>query len=132
MADVSELPDLLRGNDRAVLSDKGYVKKSSGAVSRLRATGPTVSLGSSRKGSATGGQRYRGIPKNAAQIFTLIGLTNLYLANRQLMLDAAIPPAELENALSGAKTLLNQAFRGRPCSFFILPRRDICIPTESG
>jgi IS5 family transposase len=26
--------------------------------------------------------RYRGLVKNAAQVFTLIGLTNLYLARR--------------------------------------------------
>jgi len=29
--------------------------------------------------------RYRGLVKNAAQVFTLIGLTNLYLARRALM-----------------------------------------------
>ena len=29
--------------------------------------------------------RYRGLAKNAAQVFTLIGLTNLYLKRRQLM-----------------------------------------------
>ena len=29
--------------------------------------------------------RYKGIEKNAAQVFSLIGLTNLYLARRALM-----------------------------------------------
>jgi len=29
--------------------------------------------------------RYKGITKNAAQVFALIGLTNLYLARRNLM-----------------------------------------------
>ncbi len=29
--------------------------------------------------------RYRGLKKNAAQVFTLIGLTNLYLARKRLM-----------------------------------------------
>jgi len=29
--------------------------------------------------------RYRGLAKNAAQVFTLIALTNLYLKRRQLM-----------------------------------------------
>ena len=29
--------------------------------------------------------RYRGLAKNAARVFTLIGLTNLYLTRRQLM-----------------------------------------------
>ena len=29
--------------------------------------------------------RYRGLEKNAAQVFTLIGLTNLYLKRRQLL-----------------------------------------------
>jgi IS5 family transposase len=29
--------------------------------------------------------RYRGLMKNAAQVFTLIGLTNLYLARRRMM-----------------------------------------------
>ena len=29
--------------------------------------------------------RYKGIRKNAAQVFSLIGLTNLYLARRALM-----------------------------------------------
>jgi IS5 family transposase len=29
--------------------------------------------------------RYKGLEKNAAQVFALIGLTNLYLARRKLM-----------------------------------------------
>ena len=29
--------------------------------------------------------RYKGIAKNAAQVFSLIGLTNLFLARRALM-----------------------------------------------
>jgi IS5 family transposase len=29
--------------------------------------------------------RYRGLAKNAAQVFTLIGLTNLYLARRRMV-----------------------------------------------
>jgi len=95
-------------------------------------TRSTISLiRSSRKSSATEAQLYRGIPKTAAQIFTLIDLSNLYLEKRLLMLDAAIKPAELENELSGAKTLLNKAFRGKTCSSSPLPRRYIRIRTES-
>jgi hypothetical protein len=29
--------------------------------------------------------RYKGIAKNAAQVFSLVGLTNLYLVRRALM-----------------------------------------------
>ena len=31
--------------------------------------------------------RYKGLAKNAAQVFSLVGLTNLYLARRQLMMS---------------------------------------------
>jgi IS5 family transposase len=29
--------------------------------------------------------RYKGLAKNAAQVFTLVGLTNLYLARRAML-----------------------------------------------
>jgi hypothetical protein len=31
--------------------------------------------------------RYKGVVKNAAQVFSLIGLTNLYLARRAMMVS---------------------------------------------
>jgi transposase, IS5 family len=114
-ADISELPNLLREDDRAVFGDAGYVNKGIKRAARkagvywgvaLKAQ-PERRLGRgqkrrNRKMSSVRSRvehvfrvmkrqfgytkvRYRGLAKNAAQVFTLIGLTNLYMKRRQLM-----------------------------------------------
>ena len=115
VADVTELPNLLREDDRAVFGDAGYVNDHYKRAARqagvywgvaLKARSKSR-LGSSqkqrnRKHSAIRSRvehmfrvikcqfgytkvRYKGLAKNAAQVFTLIGLTNLYLRRRALM-----------------------------------------------
>lgn len=115
VADITELPDLLREDDRAVFGDKGYVNKGLKRAARKAGVYWGVALKASSKHKLTAANkrtnrawssvrsrvehifrvikrqfgyvkvRYRGIAKNAAQVFSLIGLTNLYLARRQLM-----------------------------------------------
>jgi len=115
VADITELPDLLREDDRAVFADKGYVNKGLKRAARKAGVYWGVALKASSQHKLTGANkrtnrawssvrsrvehifrvikcqfgyrkvRYRGIAKNAAQVFSLIGLTNLYLARRQLM-----------------------------------------------
>lgn len=114
-SDISELPRLLREHDRAVFADKGYVNNAIKRAARRAGVYWGVALKASaqhkltaanrrtnRKRSAIRARvehifrvikrqfgytkvRYRGLEKNAAQVFTLIGLTNLYLARRRLM-----------------------------------------------
>ena len=115
VADVTELPNLLREDDRAVFGDAGYVNDHYKRAARqagvywgvaLKAR-PKSRLGSNqkqrnRKHSAIRSRvehlfrvikcqfgytkvRYKGLAKNAAQVFTLIGLTNLYLRRHALM-----------------------------------------------
>lgn len=115
VADVTELPNLLREDDQAVFGDAGYVNDHYKRAARqagvywgvaLKAR-PKSRLGSSqkqrnRKHSAIRSRvehlfrvikcqfgytkvRYKGLAKNAAQVFTLIGLTNLYLRRHALM-----------------------------------------------
>ena len=114
-SDISQLPNLLREDDRAVFGDAGYVHNGLKRAAReadvlwgvaLKAK-PKHRLGSgqkqrNRKMSSIRSRvehvfrvmkcqfgyrrtRYRGLAKNAAQVFTLIGLTNLYMKRRQLM-----------------------------------------------
>jgi IS5 family transposase len=114
-SDISQLPDLLREDDRLVVGDAGYVNNAFKRAARkagvvwgvaLKAR-PKRRLGASqkrrnRKMSSIRSRvehifrvmkrqfgytktRYRGIAKNAAQVFTLIGLTNLYLQRYALM-----------------------------------------------
>ncbi len=114
-SDISQLPHLLREDDRAVFGDKGYVNNDL----KCHARKAGVFWGISLKGSKTRPLceankrfnckmssirarvehlfrvikrqfgyikvRYKGIAKNATQVFSLIGLTNLYLARRALM-----------------------------------------------
>jgi IS5 family transposase len=114
-SDISQLPHLLREDDRAVFGDKGYVNNDL----KRHARKAGVFWGVSLKGSKTRplGEankrfnhkmssirawvehlfrvikrqfgytkvRYKGIAKNAAQVFSLVGLTNLYLVRRALM-----------------------------------------------
>jgi len=114
-SDVGQLPHLLREDDRAVFGDKGYVNNSLKRAARKAGVFWGVSLKASRQHPLTDSNkhfnhrmssirarvehifrvikrqfgytkvRYKGIAKNAAQVFSLIGLTNLYLARRALM-----------------------------------------------
>ena len=114
VSDVSQLPSLLREDDRAVFGDKGYVNNDLKRAARKAGVFWGVSLKSSSKHKLTTANkrhnhkmssvrarvehlfrvikrqfgyttvRYKGLVKNAAQVFTLIGLTNLYLARRKL------------------------------------------------
>lgn len=119
VADVSELPRLLREEDRAVFGDAGYVNNRLKQAARaagvfwgvaLKAK-PRRKLGAAqkrrnRKMSSIRSRvehvfrvmkcqfgyrrvRYRGLNKNAAQVFTLIGLTNLYMNRKALAALAA-------------------------------------------
>ena len=114
-SDIGQLPNLLREDDRLVIGDAGYVNDTYKRAAReagvvwgvaLKAR-PKRRLGSSqkrrnRKMSSLRSRvehlfrvikrqfgyhktRYRGLAKNAAQVFTLIGLTNLYLKRHALM-----------------------------------------------
>jgi IS5 family transposase len=114
-SDISQLPNLLREDDRLILGDAGYVNDTYKRAARqagvvwgvaLKAR-PKRRLGSAqkrrnRKMSSLRSRvehlfrvmkrqfgytktRYRGLAKNAAQVFTLIGLTNLYLKRYALM-----------------------------------------------
>ena len=114
-ADVSELPVLLREDDRAVFGDKGYVNNAHKRLAREAGVFWGVALKGSKPYPLTGANRrfnhrmssirarvehvfrvikrqfgytkvrYKGLAKNAAQVFSLIGLTNLYLARRKMM-----------------------------------------------
>lgn len=114
-SDISQLPNLLREDDRLILGDAGYVNDTYKRAARqagvvwgvaLKAR-PKRRLGSAqkrrnRKLSSLRSRvehlfrvmkrqfgytktRYRGLAKNAAQVFTLIGLTHLYLKRNALM-----------------------------------------------
>lgn len=113
-SDVSQLPSLLREDDRAVFGDKGYVNNDLKRAARKAGVFWGVALKSSSTYKLTAANkrfnhtmssirarvehlfrvikrqfgytsvRYKGLVKNAAQVFTLIGLTNLYLARRKL------------------------------------------------
>jgi IS5 family transposase len=115
VSDISQLPHLLREDDRAVLGDKGYVNRSLKRCAREAGVFWGVSLKASRAHPLTGANkrfnhrmssirarvehifrvlkrqfgyrkvRYKGIVKNAAQVFSLIGLANLYLVRRKRM-----------------------------------------------
>jgi IS5 family transposase len=114
-SDIGQLPYLLRKDDRAVFGDKGYVNNSLKRAARKAGVFWGVSLKASKQHPLTDANkrfnhrmssvrarvehifrvikrqfgytkvRYKGIAKNAAQVFSLIGLTNLYLARRALM-----------------------------------------------
>lgn len=112
--DVSELPNLLREDDRAVFGDKGDVNDKLKRAGRKAGVHWGVALkGNSHRKLTASNQRtnrqrssirarvehgfrvmkrqfgyervrYRGLQKNAAQVFTLIGLANLYMARGRL------------------------------------------------
>lgn len=113
--DINQLPNLLREDDRAVFGDKGYVDNRFKRAARAAGVFWGVALKARPKRRLSMSQqyrnyrmssirarvehlfrvikrqfgytkvRYRGIAKNAAQVFMLIGLTNLYLARRRLL-----------------------------------------------
>ncbi len=114
-SDISQLPYLLREDDRAVFGDKGYVNNRYKRNARAAGVFWGVSLKASKRYPLTAANkrrnhqlssirarvehvfrvvkrqfgytkvRYKGLAKNAAQVFSLIGLSNLYLARRALM-----------------------------------------------
>lgn len=115
MPDISQSPDLLREGDRAVFGDKGYVSNPIKRAARRAGVYWAVALKANKHHPLTAANRrtnrrwsrtrsrvehifrvlkrqfgytkvrYKGLAKNAAQAFTLIGLTNLYLVRRRLM-----------------------------------------------
>ena len=115
VSDINQLPHLVREDDRAVFGDKGYVNNKLKRVARKAGLFWGVSLKASKQHPLTEANkrfnhkmssirarvehvfrvikrqfgytkvRYKGIAKNAAQVFSLIGLTNLYVARRALM-----------------------------------------------
>lgn len=110
------MPNLLREDDRAVFGDKGYVDNSLKRAAGKAGVFWGVALKSTTKHKLTEANkrfnrkmssvrsrvehvfrvikrqfgytkvRYKGLAKNAAQVFTLIGLTNLYLARRAMLM----------------------------------------------
>ena len=115
VADVSALPQLVREEDQALFGDRGYVNNEMKRHARRAGVFWGVALKAragrklceankrfNRKMSSIRAKvehvfrvmkcqfgyrkvRYKGIAKNAAQVFSLIGLTNLYLVRRQLL-----------------------------------------------
>jgi len=114
VADIDQLPQLLREDGRAVLGDAGYVQNGFKRAARKAGVFWGVALKARPKHKLSAGHkrrnrkmssirsrvehifrvmkcqfgyrkvRYRGLAKNAAQVFTLIGLTNLYLKRHEL------------------------------------------------
>jgi transposase, IS5 family len=114
-SDIGQLPNLLREDDRAIFGDAGYVHNNLKRAARKAGVLWAISLKARAKHRLGGGQkarnrtsssirsrvehvfrvmkrqfgytrvRYRGLEKNAAQVFTLVGLTNLYMKRRHLM-----------------------------------------------
>jgi len=110
---IRQLPNLLREDDRAVFGDKGYVDNTLKRAARKAGAFWGVALKATKQHPLTAANktknrkrasirsrvehlfrvmkrqfgytkvRYKGLAKNAAQVFTLIGLTNLYLARRR-------------------------------------------------
>ncbi|WP_228719894.1 IS5 family transposase [Methylococcus geothermalis] len=114
-ADISQLPNLLREDDRLILGDAGYVNDTYKRAARQAGVVWGVALKARPKRRLGAAQkrrhrrmssirsrvehlfrvmkrqfgytktRYRGLAKNAAQVLTLIGLTHLYLKRYALM-----------------------------------------------
>jgi IS5 family transposase len=115
VADITELPKLLRADDRVIFADAGYTSDDyrRGArhlglrwcVNDKRKPGKNLSASQkkrNRKQSSIRARvehvfrvikqqfgfqktRYRGLEKNTSQVNLLVGLANLYLLRRQLM-----------------------------------------------
>jgi IS5 family transposase len=114
-ADINQLPNLLREDDRAVLGDAAYGKNAFKRAACKAGVFWGVALKAAPRRPLSRGQkrrnrkmssvrsrvehifrvvkrqfgytkvRYKGLAKNAVQVFTLIGLTNLYLKRHALM-----------------------------------------------
>ena len=115
VSDINQLPHPVRDDDRAVFRDKGCMNNKFKHLAREAGVFSGVSLETSKQHPLTEANksfnhkmssirvrfehvfrvikrqfgytkvRYKGIAQNAAQVFTLIDLTNLYLARRALM-----------------------------------------------
>jgi IS5 family transposase len=111
VADINELPKLLREDDRVIFADAGYSSDEyrhlglRWCVNDKRKPGKNLSASQkkrNRKQSSVRARvehvfrvikqqfgfqktRYRGLEKNASQVNLLVGLANLYLLRRQLM-----------------------------------------------
>lgn len=113
--DISQLPTLLREDDKVVLGDKAYVNNTFKKAARQAGVFWGVSLKARPKQPLSSAQRkknrqlssarayvehvlrvlkrqfgytkvrYKGLTKNATQVFTLVGLTNLYLVRREML-----------------------------------------------
>lgn len=114
-ADITELPKLLREDDTVVLADKAYIKRDYAQAAQAAGVLWGVPEKAPRGGKLTEAQqarnrqlsawrapvehvfrvlkrqfsyvktRYRGLKKNAQQLFALFALVNLYLARHALM-----------------------------------------------
>jgi len=114
-ADITVMPKLMREDDRAVFGDAAYQKKADKQAARRAGVFYGVSLRGTKDRPLGAGNkrrnrkmssvrarvehvfrvmkcqfgyrrvRYRGLAKNAAQVFTLLGLTNLYISRRRLV-----------------------------------------------
>ena len=114
MADITELPKLLRERDRVVFADAGYTSDSykkgaralgmSWKVNDKRKVGKEMSASQkkqNKKNSSVRARiehcfrvikcqfgyqkaRYKGLKKNRVQVFTLLGLVNLYMLRGRL------------------------------------------------
>jgi IS5 family transposase len=117
--DARMTDDLIREDDRAIFADKGYVSdkrkraaRKNGilwAVKDKRKRGCTLSSSQNKRNRKHGSVRakvehtfrvikcqfsyrrirYRGLAKNAAQMFTLMALANLYIARQNLRVESA-------------------------------------------
>lgn len=99
--DAKMTDDLIRADDAVVFSDKGY-------VSDKRKRGRVLSSSQKKRNRKHGGVRakvehvfrvikcqfgyrkapYRGLAKNASQMFSLMALANLYIARRNLQVES--------------------------------------------
>lgn len=78
--DSQIMEDLLHGEEQIVYGDKAFNRKSNRTRARVEhAFGVVKNLWGYRK------VRYKGIAKNAAQVFTLFALANLYMARHELL-----------------------------------------------
>jgi transposase, IS5 family len=102
VADISEMPKLLHGEERVVYGDRAYWKAADREAFEARGVRYRVNRRSNRARSRTRARgehafhvvkrlwgfakvRYRGIAKNLARAHTMFALANLYLVRRNLL-----------------------------------------------
>jgi IS5 family transposase len=120
-ADITQLPELLQGQERDLFADQAYWKEEdrlqwrlSGGRYRVNRRGTKTRplteyqkrINQTRSRHRARGEhafhvvkrlwgftkvRYRGLAKNAARAFTMFGLTNLYLLRRRLLPKGFVP-----------------------------------------